>query len=221
MFSCNESNPTKADNNNDPYVYQIVEIGNQLWMAENLKVTHYRNGDAIPNVTDNSTWGGLNTGAYCAYNNDYGNVSTYGLLYNWYAVDDSRNIAPEGWHVASDEEWKELEIFLGMSQSDADTTGDRGTDEGAKLKEADTTHWNSPNTDATNSSGFTALLGGYRNNIDGFFHGMGYSGIWCSSTESEYYSRDCWGRNLVYWNSQVSRYIHDKKVGFSVRCIKD
>ena len=86
----------------DGNIYQTVKIGNQWWMAENLKVTHYRNGEAIPNVTDNATWTGLTTGAYCEYNNDVNNVATYGRLYNWYAVDDSRNIAPAGWHVASD-----------------------------------------------------------------------------------------------------------------------
>lgn len=128
----------------DGNVYKTVTIGNQAWMAENLKVMRYRNGDAIPNVTGGTDWSNLSTGAYCSYDNDDNNIDTYGLLYNWYAVDDSRNLAPEGWHVPTDEEWKELEMYLGMSQSEADDTGYRGTDEGGKLKEVGTTHWQSP-----------------------------------------------------------------------------
>lgn len=107
----------------DGNVYQTVKIGNQWWMAENLKVSHYQNSDAIPNVTNNSDWGNLSTGAYCAYNNDNVNISTYGLLYNWYAVADSRELAPTGWHVPTDEEWKQLEMSLGMSDSEANDRG--------------------------------------------------------------------------------------------------
>lgn len=88
----------------DGNVYQTIKIGNQWWMAKNLKVTHYRNGEAIPNITNDSEWINLSTGAYCAYNNDNGNIATYGLLYNWYTVVDSRNIAPSGWHVPTDDE---------------------------------------------------------------------------------------------------------------------
>jgi uncharacterized protein (TIGR02145 family) len=119
----------------DGNTYQAIKIGDQWWMAENLKVTHYRNGDPIPNVTDSTEWSNLATEAYCVYENDESIAETYGYLYNWYVVNDSRNIAPEGWHVPTDEEWKELEMFLGMSQSEANGTGWRGTDEGGKLKE--------------------------------------------------------------------------------------
>lgn len=146
----------------DGNVYQIVTIGTQVWMAENLKVTHYRNGDVIPNVTDGPTWAGLTTGAYCEYDNNVASVATYGRLYNWYAAVDTRNIAPDGWHVPSDEEWKQLETYLGMSQAEADAIGLRGSDEGGMLKETGTSHWDSPNTGATNESGFTALPGGHR-----------------------------------------------------------
>jgi len=93
---------------------------------ENLKVTRYRNGDPIPNVTNNSTWAGLSTGAYCYNNNNPANGNTYGALYNWYAVDDARGLAPAGWHVPTDEEIMELEMYLGMSQSQADSAGWRG-----------------------------------------------------------------------------------------------
>jgi uncharacterized protein (TIGR02145 family) len=202
----------------DGNVYKTIKIGNQVWMAENLKVTRYRNGDPIPSVTSKSQWENLRSGAYCAYNNDNGNVATYGLLYNWYAVDDGRNIAPEGWHVPTDEEWKELEMHLGMSRSEADDTGWRGTDEGGKLKEAGTAHWNSPNTGATNSSGFTALPGGFRSRSGAFFN-VGYIVYWWSATAS--IGSTAWSRYLGYDNSAVGRRSSYKRSGFSVRLVRD
>ena len=222
--SC-EKNPTSAEENKtgtvtdiDGNVYQTVQIGDQLWMAENLKVTHYRNGDEILNVTDAAEWQNLTAGAYCNYGNDDSNADTYGSLYNWYAVNDSRNIAPAGWHVPSDDEWKTLEMYLGMSQSEADGTGRRGTDEGGKMKETGTTHWYSPNTGATNESGFSALPGGYRYYY-GYFGGMGYyAGFWSST---EYDSDYAWSWSLDYGNSDVYRYSLYKQGGFSVRCIRD
>jgi uncharacterized protein (TIGR02145 family) len=202
----------------DGNLYYTVKIGDQWWMLENLRVTHYRNGDPIPNVTDDGTWSGLSTGAYCEYDNNPANVETYGRLYNWYAVDDSRNIAPEGWHVATDDEWKQLEMYLGMSQAEADSTGWRGTDEGGKLKEAGTVYWSPPNTGATNESGFSALPGGYRN-IYGHFFGMGDDALfWCSS---EFSSSHAWHRYLDYSHSQVLRGYDPKEGGFSVRCVRD
>jgi uncharacterized protein (TIGR02145 family) len=202
----------------DGNIYQTKIIGTQEWMVENLKVTHYRNGEAIPNVTNGGIWAGLTTGAYCNYNNDVNNVATYGRLYNWYAVNDSRNIAPTGWHVPTDTEWKQLEMYLGMSQAEADATGYRGTDEGGKLKEAGFTHWTSPNTGATNESGFSALPGGVRNFVGGY-GGMGNYNYFSSSTEFNSY--DAWHRNLNYNTSEVYRNYYGKKGGYSVRCVKD
>jgi len=203
----------------DGNIYQTVKIGNQWWMAENLKVTHYRNGDPIQNISDNSEWAGLSTGAYCEYENDPTNGATYGNLYNWYAVDDSRNIAPAGWHVPSDAEWKQFEMFIGMSQEEADGVDWRGTAEGGKLKEAGTTHWNSPNTGATNESGFTALSGGYRSVNAGYFYYIGYGAFFWSSTEFD--SEDAWYRGLHYDRSEVYRIYPDKPYGFSIRCVRD
>jgi uncharacterized protein (TIGR02145 family) len=198
--------------------YHTVQIGDQCWMFENLKVTHYRNGDAIPNVTNFADWGNLSTGAYSSYGNDAKNGAIYGLLYNWAAVNDSRNIAPIGWHVPTDEEWKELEMSLGMSQSEADDTEWRGTDEGGKMKEAGTSHWYSPNTGATNSSGFTALPGGYRR-LNGAFDLLGYiTSFWSSSGGP---SNSAWFRHLNYPNSDIYRDYANKKVGYSVRCLRD
>jgi len=202
----------------DGNVYQTVKIGDQWWMAENLKVTHYRNGATIPVVTNSDDWYNLSTGARCAYGNDQSKVATYGYLYNWYAVDDSREIAPSGWHVPSDAEWKELEMYLGMSQSEADGTGYRGTDEGGKLKEAGTTHWNSPNEGATNESGFAALPGGYRDS-GGNFGGLGSNAAFWSSAGHN--SDLAWSRTLHYDNAGVYRYGDDKRYGFSVRLVRD
>jgi uncharacterized protein (TIGR02145 family) len=224
FFFCNvsfsQSDSTGTVTDIDGNVYQTVKIGDQWWMAENLKVTRYQNGDSIPNVTEYTQWTNLTTGAYCNFNNDTTNVSTYGRLYNWYVVADSRKIAPPGWHVPNDEEWKELEMHLGMSQSVADSIGYRGTDEGGKLKEADTTHWISPNIGATNGSGFSALPGGLRKvgGMGGSFINMGYEASYWSSTDS---STDSWFRNLVNHTSDIGRHITGKQLGFSVRCIKE
>ena len=202
----------------DGNVYQVVEIGDQCWMAENLKVTHYRNSETVPNVIDDWIWFELSTGAYCNYDNNGGNVSTYGRLYNWYAVMDSRGLAPEGWHVPSDEEWKQLEMYLGMSQAAADSTGLRGVDEGGKLKESGTVHWNAPNTGATNESGFTALPGGYRDQ-DGRFFDMGSTTFFWASTVYDIYF--AWLRNMGYNSSKIARSWNFKRGGLSVRCVKD
>lgn len=202
----------------DGNVYRTVKIGYQWWMAENLKVTNYRNGEAIPNVTNNTTWAGLSTAARCAYDNNETTADTYGYLYNWYAVDDSRTIAPVGWHVPSDEEWKELEVYLGMSQSQADSLGLRGTDEGGKIKETGTAHWQSPNTGATNESGFSALPGGYRDTNDGYYY-MDYTAHFWSSTENT--SSFAWYRILYNSNSGVRRNYRSKRYGRSVRCVRD
>lgn len=202
----------------DGNVYNTVTIGSQVWMVENLKTTHYRDGTAIPNVTDNTAWNNLTTGAYCNYNNTASNATTYGRLYNWYAVNNSSKLAPKGWHVPTDAEWKTLEMALGMTQASADSTGWRGTNESGKLKETGTTHWNSPNTSATNSSGFGALPGGYRN-YNGTDDNVGDCGYWWSATA--YGATYAWRRYLFYNNSQVYRSNYYKTYGFSVRCVRD
>nr|MBN2278598.1 hypothetical protein [candidate division Zixibacteria bacterium] len=197
----------------DDNVYQTVKIGDQWWMAENLKVTHYSNGDSIPNVTDSGAWLALATGAYCNYDNDESIVTTYGRLYNWYAVDDGRNLAPIDWHVPSDNEWMQLEMYLGMSQAQANSTECRGTDEGGKLKEIGTMHWLSPNTGATNESGFNALPGGYRADFTGYYEIMGYGAF--------YWSSSVMYRHLYYNLSGIIRLNYPAQGGFSVRCIAD
>ena len=213
IISIIESYLTDIDGN----IYEIVKIGNQWWMAENLKVTRYQNGDSIPNITNSIIWPNVRTGAYSSYNNDTNNISTYGLLYNWYAVTDSRNLAPIGWHVPTDKEWQELEWHLGISQADSNETGWIGTDEGGKLKEVGTTHWFAPNTGATNSSGFTALPAGYRVYSNALFYGLGHCGYWWTSQPDT----SAWLRYLYFNSAKVGRFYGYKYYGLSVRCVKD
>jgi uncharacterized protein (TIGR02145 family) len=216
------TNSCKKDDDNpnsvtdiDGNVYHQVTIGTQVWMIENLKVTHYRNGDPISKITDDLEWSYLTTGAYCDYDNTKGNSTTYGKLYNFYAVADSRNLCPDGWHLPSDAEWKELEVFLGISQSDTDITGWRGTDQGTQLKA--TTGW-SGDGNGTNTSGFTALPGGYRKD-GGAFYGIGFDSGWWTATEIS--PSIVWARHLLFDFGNVGRYGDHKEFGFSVRCIKD
>jgi len=205
----------------DGNVYQTVKIGDQWWTAENLKVTHYRNGDAMPNVTDYTEWTNLTTGAYCEYDNNSANVDTYGRLYNWYSVNDSRNIAPEGWHVPSDEEWKQLEMFLGMSQSQADSFGWRGTDQGSQLA-GNMNLWydgDLKNNAAFGSSGLAALPGGYRYSNYGYFLHRGLYALFWSSAEGN--GDGAWARGLGSNDTDVSRTDGSKHNGFSVRLLRD
>jgi uncharacterized protein (TIGR02145 family) len=184
-----------------------VTICGQIWMLNNLEVTTYRNGDPIPQVTDPSAWAGLTTGAWCYYNNNSANGPVYGKLYNWYAVNDSRGLAPTGWHVPSDAEWTTLETCLGGASV-----------AGGAMKETGTTHWTSPNTGATNSSGFTGLPGGYRYS-DGSFLDVGNYSDWWSSTQSTI--AEALDRYVGYNAASISSSSYAKQGGFSVRCIKD
>ncbi len=196
----------------DGNIYITTKIGTQWWMAENLKVTHYRNGDAIPHVTDDNQWYNLTTGAYCNYNNDTSNVAIYGRLYNWYAVDDSRNLAPASWHVPTDSEWQILINYLGGDAVAGGKMKTTGTIEGGDGL------WFYPNAGATNSSGFSALPGGYRT-YSGAFNSVGdYANFWSSTESSSDYA---WDRYLYCCFSDVRRYYSDKRGGFSVRCIRD
>jgi len=195
--------------------YYTVQIGGQLWMAENLKTTSYKNGEAIPNVTDKVQWSNITTGSYCSYYNDESYVSMYGMLYNWLAVSDNRGLAPTSWHIPSDAEWKELEMYLGMSQSTAGKYSWRGTEESSKLKS--TNGWYE-NGNGTNEYGFSALPGGYRHINGSFVNMSSYATFW-SSTETN--SNNAFYRSLSYYDGKVYRYDYNKHYGFCVRCIKD
>jgi uncharacterized protein (TIGR02145 family) len=202
----------------DGRTYDLVEIGGQCWFADNLATDQYRNGDLIPTGLDNTTWQNTTAGAYAIYNNDPANDFTYGKLYNWFTTVDTRGLCPVGWHVPTDCEWMYLEGSLGMSvqQQQAINSSLRGSTEGGALKA--TTNWNSPNIGATNSSGFTALPGGYRR-YNGLYLVIGnYGYLWSSSG---YASTNAWYRDLYYMNYDVNRYTSLKPTGYSVRCLKD
>jgi len=185
--------------------YPSVLIGTQYWMDKNLELTTYRNGDIIPYVTDPTAWAALTTGAWCYYNNDPS--SGYGKLYNWYAVNDTRGLAPQGWHIPTDAEWTTLKTALGGEQV-----------AGGKMKTTGTTRWNTPNTGATNESGFAGLPGGVRG-YDGTFDNIGSGGYWWSSAESS--PSSAWFRYLYYSYGNGGRYYASKGYGFSVRCLRD
>ncbi len=200
----------------DGRTYDLVEIGGQCWFADNLATDQYRNGDPIPAGLDNTTWQNTTSGAYAIYNNDPANDIIYGKLYNWYTTVDTRGLCPTGWHVPTDCEWMYLEGSLGMPVADQETAGWRGTNEGGALKA--TSNWNSPNTGATNSSGFSALPGGYRSIYD-YYNAIGGVGYWWSSISTE--SGLAFRRELANDNTMVSRGNYDCHFGFSVRCLKD
>jgi len=233
-FQTEPSGTTGTVTDVDGNVYRTVKIGNQWWMAENLRVTHYRNMDgcptvapgaapwvtanpevstylydAIPYVTDDATWSVLTSGAYCNYNNSEANALIYGNLYNWYAVADSRGIAPVGWHVPIDAEWQTLVDILGGELI-----------AGGALKETGTAHWVDPNT-GTDEFGFTALPGGYRL-INGTFRGMGTNALFWSCTEDESaFMPFGWYRSLFNSSSGILRLSDSKRIGMSVRCVRD
>jgi uncharacterized protein (TIGR02145 family) len=194
----------------DGNIYRTITIGTQTWMAENLRTTKYRNGDAIPEVTDNTVWTNSITGAYCNYKNTKNNdtIATFGRLYNWFSVSDSRNIAPSGWHVPTEDEWTTLITYLGFENT------------GGKLKELGTAHWGTPNTGAENSNGFTALPGGSRG-ISGKFDKISDYGYWWSSSEFYYNKNVAWYRYINYNSSDINKYYISEWFGFSVRCLKD
>jgi uncharacterized protein (TIGR02145 family) len=184
---------------------EVVTIGTQVWQLQNLDVVTYRNGDTIPQVTDRNAWGQLTTGAWCWYANNSANGTTYGRLYNWYAVNDPRGLAPAGYHIPTDAEWTTLTNYLG-GESVA----------GGKMKS--TTNWQNPNTGATNSSGFRGLPGGYRS-ISEDFNQIGVVGGWWSATE--YDTGSAWIRILDNISGTVISGDGRKWLGLSVRCIKD
>jgi uncharacterized protein (TIGR02145 family) len=203
--------------------YDIITIGTQTWMSENLKTTKYSDGTVIPLITDGIAWGDSSTNGapgYCWYNapNESTNLIAYGALYNWYAIDPlsngNKNVCPTGWHVPTDGEWDILRDHL-----DPAANGNTNI-AGVKMKEAGLAHWFTPNTGATNESGFAGLPGGFRSAFfAGIFYFIGNFGYWWSSTE--FNTSNAWSRNLDYNNGNVDRDNYSKGSGFSVRCLRD
>ena len=221
LFVLTEFNELRGDN----IVFKVdaltnnlntIKIGTQTWTTKNLDVTTYRNGDAIPQVQDANAWANLRTGAWCYYENKTRKGRTYGKLYNWFAVNDPRGLAPKGYHIPTEAEWRTLTTYLG---------GDPIA--GAKMKEAGTSHWLRLNTGATNSSGFTGLPGGYRGGsvyvkiglLAGGFYGIGDQGNWWSSSEHDTGSARY--RTMKGYSEVVGWSWNDKHFGLSVRCLRD
>lgn len=206
-------NITDVDGN----TYKTVIIGTQQWMAENLRVSKYNDGTPIPNITDNQLWGKSSPSspgdAWCYYNNDASNNAKYGKLYSCFTIfpptNGNKDVCPIGWHIPTDAEWKILTDFLGGVNV-----------AGGKMKETGTTNWNSPNTDATNTSLFTGRSGGERQSSGGFSN-IGINGFWWSSTRGSdnapLYSICC----LSYIDGKVWNPFSQMGEGFSIRCIKD
>ena len=200
---------TDIDGNN----YQLVTICNQTWTKSNLNVSRYRNGDIIPQVTNSAQWGALTSGAWCYHPNNSNNVTTYGKLYNWYAVNDPRGLVPVGYHIPSSAEWSALRTCLG------------GTTAGSAMKEAGTSHWNSPNS-ATNSSGFTALPGAYRTGAAGTSTGtwgqVGSEGYFWSLTGGvNFPGQTAFMVTLTSTSENLNEYESQYTSGYSVRCLKN
>lgn len=218
-----ESNePVSSDNvtDIDGNVYKTVTIGTQVWMAENLRTSKYRNGIPIPQVVNDTDWSKLQTGAQCNYNNDETIVNKYGKLYNWHAVNDSRNIAPVGWHIPTNSEWTTLEFYV---------AGRIGTSGSVAKALASKTDWNTSivvnsvgnNLAKNDTSGFNALPGGFRAKSGTFNYFGKYAGWW-STTEQEFSKDSVWNRSLNFEYRIVHRNTYYfKETGFSIRCIKD
>ena len=205
----------------DGNVYQTVQIGDQLWMAENLKVAHFNNGDEISTGYSASEWETIYDDAYAVYDDDPTNAEIYGNLYNYYAVDDSRGICPTNYHIPTDDEWYVLLEYLGEAPSGSE---ENWIIAGGKMKDVGTIEdgdglWNAPNEGANNESGFTAIPAGFRLN-DGQYYESGYYGIFWSSS-AEYFTNAYFVWYLLHDDSSLYRGLEYSQTGLSVRCLKD
>jgi len=225
-FTTFEGTVTDIDNN----LYQTVIIGNQEWMAENLRVTRYNNGDNISTGLSDAEWGSTTSGAYAIYNNDDDMLQAYGKLYNWYAVDDARGLCPEGWSVPSDADWTALVNYVvsgGFPNSNVTNGAGNalkscrqvGHPDGGDCDTSEHPRWDSDGTySGFDEFGFSALPGGSRF-TNGSFASLGTHGDWWSSTG--YSSTYAWNRSMSHGNGNVYRLIYNKSYGFSLRCFRD
>jgi len=202
------------------YPYPVVRIGNQFWMAENLRTTRYRNGDTIPQVTG-TAWPALSSGAWCQYEDNGAYGAVYGKLYNRYAATDPRGLCPQGWRTPTDDDWTALEMALGLSATEAGFTGVRGTgaNVGGKLKST-STMWHLPNTGGTNGSGFSGLPSGFRHGATNGFMAVREDAFWWSASEAGGVSNG-WIRRVGHTMGGVDRYSFGYAYGCCVRCIKE
>jgi uncharacterized protein (TIGR02145 family) len=196
----------------DDNVYPTIKIGNQVWMAENLKTTKYNTSVPIPNVMNDADWKSLSTGAWCYFSNNTENNTTYGKLYNWYVVNTGK-LCPKGWHIPTDEEWEQLVTYLNRDAGiKVKSTGNNADGTGLWAKKT------GENTEGTNESGLTGLPGGDRA-VDGTFEEMGTLLAWWSSTETNVYNAQL--RSVNYGNNSLNSFSNDKRGGSSCRCVQD
>jgi len=201
-------NPTQV--NKKSSLLEPVRIGTQIWSQNNLDVEYFRNGDVVPQAKSNEEWeaaGQNGKPAWCYYPSAPTDYGIYGKLYNWYAIIDYRGLAPSGWHIPNDEEWRVLSTYLGGN-----------LEAGGKLKEKGFSHWLSPNSGAINYGNFTGLPGGSRGEM-GSFQGIGHIGYWWSITDRDTENASYYA--LYFNTTKFGFYYHHKRQGFSVRCIKD
>lgn len=208
----------------DGNYYKTIILGEQEWMAENLRTTRYRNGDPIPNLTNNPEWQNTLSGAWSYYNNesDYGAV--YGNLYNWFTTIDDRGVCPAGWEVPTVDDWVLLETYLGLDEEEVWQVYGRGEDDniGGRMKESASGLWHAPNVGANNASGFSALPGGMRLD-NGTFSGIGKNGLWWSSTirnTQELMPNRIWIRHLLHHKAYINVFSTYKQSGLSIRCVR-
>jgi len=189
--------------------YEVVIIGKQVWMQENLRTSTYRNGDTIVHAPKNTDWAGLQKGAWCMVENSNTQCEIYGKLYNHFAVTDPRGLCPKGWRVPSEEDFTKLALFLGGEAV-----------AGGKLKDVGTSCWQTPNLGASNESGFSGLPGGQRSS-NGKFGNIGNIGSWWTSTKNQ--NNTAWSISLFAYTggNAVYKYYQELNAGLSVRCIKD
>lgn len=215
----------------DGNVYQTIILHNFLWMAENLKVTHYNDGSPIVKGLTDTEWSGTNSGAYAIYphynvdgiNSDMEMLMTYGALYNWMAATDPKGLCPAGWRLPTDEEWKETEKAMGMSEYELDVHGWRGTDQGGQLKSTLTEpdahpRWNQPNSLALDLFGFSSVPAGFREYY-GAYNDLGTGAAWWTSTTNADVS--AWYRSNLWDRGRMGRFFGWNHYGFSVRCIQE
>ncbi len=199
----------------DGNTYPVVQIGGLCWTADNLRTAHYANGDSIPTGLSDSDWEFTTSGACTVYDADPANEVIYGKLYSWFAATDPRGLCPQGWRVPGDADWKDLELALGMDATELDNIGYRGTaaNVGGQLKSV--TGWVAPNTGATNSSGFSALPGGYAGYDQTFEFLNTWGNFWSASDNG---AGSGFGRTLASGEAGISRGQYIQQVGYSCRC---
>jgi uncharacterized protein (TIGR02145 family) len=217
-IACNKEEEPEVLTDYDGNTYKTVQIGDQVWMAENLRTTHYSDGEAITLVEKSSNWVKMTVEdrAYCYFENSINNGAIYGLLYTWAAAmkgeknkpNNVQGVCPKGWHLPQNSEWSELAEFLGGEYL-----------AGGKMKEAGTTHWNSPNKEASNESGFTGLPGGSRYSYGDFIEAGSIGYFWSTSVSDD--SVQVIYRSLYYTSGQLYQGTHHMTYGFCVRCVKD